>query len=98
MRLDARMSTRILIVLALALAACSGHRSVGAGFPGDRSPHIWRGDGEDAGKDIVSGIVQTAVEVANDNGSNPPLCTPENESGDPPHTCPEKTGEQPAPK
>jgi hypothetical protein len=100
MRLDARMSTRILIVLALALAACTiGQRSTNTRPMDPRTPYVFGGTGQDAAIDVVNGTITAAVAAAaQGDGPTPPLCTPENESGDPPHTCPEKAGEQPAPK
>jgi hypothetical protein len=96
MRCDAGMSIRILIVLASALTACGGHRSIGAGIPGDRSPYVWRGDGQDAAVDVVNGVTEAAWTAATQNDDPAtPLCTPESESGNPPNTCPAKT-EQPA--
>jgi hypothetical protein len=96
MRYGAGMSGRILVVLFLALAACGGHRSVGAGFPGDRSPYVWRGDGTDAAIDVVNGITNAAWIAATQDEPAAPLCTPETESGNPPHTCPAKAGEHQA--
>ena len=99
MRLDARRSTRILIILALALAACTiGQRSTSTRPMDPRTPYIFGGTGQDAATDVVNGAINAAW-VATAQGDGPaPLCTPENDSGDPPHTCPEKAGEQPAPK
>ena len=95
-----RMSTRILIVLAVALAACTvGQRSTNTRPMDPRVPYVFGGTGENAAIDVVNGTINAAVAAAAQNdGPSPPLCTPGNEIGDPPHTCPENAGERPAPK
>jgi hypothetical protein len=91
------MSSRILIVLAVALAACTvGQRSTNTRPMDPRTPYIFHGDGQDGTVDVVNGITAAAVIAAAQPDPETPLCTPESESGNPPHTCPSKAGgEQP---
>ena len=99
MRLDARMSSRSLLVLLLALAACGlGRAGPGARSNDPRTPYVFHGTGEDTAVDVATGAAAAALVAAGQGEPAAPLCAPENESGNPPHTCPEKAGEQPATK
>jgi hypothetical protein len=100
MRYDAGMRIGILIVLVLALAACTiGRASSGARSSDPRSPYIFHGEGEDAAIDVINGASHAAwIAATQKYEPDAPLCTPNNESGDPPHTCPAKTGEQQTPE